>query len=117
MADQSTCHPLEYIPDLAITLIGIIFVIGVIVLREADSTIYQPMILGRPWLRSGKVKQHWDKEKDYIKIEHEEEIIKIRTRAVEDDTPSLARVCTLNWAEEEEETYLNYYPSLTSANL
>lgn len=33
--------------------------------------------------------------------------------AVEDDTPTLAGVCTLNWAKgfiEEEETYLKCYP-------
>lgn len=68
-----------------------------------------------------KAKQHWDKDKDNIKVEHKGEIVKIKTRAVEDGTPPLARVCTLNWEEgftkEEEETYLKFLVPITNVEM
>lgn len=66
MVDQSSCHPLGYIPSLPMLISGIRYFIDCVVLRERDSSNRQPMLLGRPWLTQAKVKHNGDEEKKYI---------------------------------------------------
>lgn len=55
------------------------------------------MLLGRPWLRQAKVKQNWDEQNDYIKIEKNGETYKIYIKALgEAPIAGGARVCMMN---------------------
>lgn len=67
----------------------------VVILCKEDSTYNQPMILKRPWLRAAWVKQNWDLDHEYIKVESRGEVFKIGTHLVLEGVTQL-KVCMMN---------------------
>jgi hypothetical protein len=60
MADISVLRPLGLINDLIIHVGGFLFHISLVVL-DLDSKGDYPLLLGRAWLRTARIKQDWPK--------------------------------------------------------
>ena len=60
MADISTVRPLGLIRHLDVIIRGYTFQISAVVL-QLDSVGANPLLLGRPWLKTANIKQNWNK--------------------------------------------------------
>ena len=60
MADTQSVRPIGLIRHLDFTLGGHMFTISVVVLGLEAHGAY-PMLLGRPWLCTANIKQHWQR--------------------------------------------------------
>ena len=61
MADQSCVKPLGILKQVLTTIGGIDFHIDYIVFKVTESISPYPILLGRPWLFNGRVKEDWGK--------------------------------------------------------
>ena len=61
MADQSRVKPLGILKQVLTTIGGIDFQIDYIVFKITESISSYPILLGRPWLFNGRVKEDWGK--------------------------------------------------------
>ena len=61
MADQSRVKPLGILKQVLTTIGGIDFRIDYIVFKVTESISSYPILLGRPWLFNGRVKEDWGK--------------------------------------------------------
>ena len=61
MADQSRVKPLGILKQVLTTIKGIDFRIDYIVFKVTESISSYPILLGRPWLFNGRVKEDWGK--------------------------------------------------------
>ena len=59
MADQRRLQPLGILKDQRITISGLHFIVNFVVLRMQAKEISYPMLLGRPWFKTAKVRQDW----------------------------------------------------------
>ena len=66
MADQSRVKPLDILKQVLTTIGGIDFQIDYIVFKVTESISSYPILLGRPWLFNGRVKEHWGKDMQKI---------------------------------------------------
>ena len=62
MADQSRVKPLGILKQVLTTIGGIDFQINYIVFKITESISPYPILLGRPWLFNGRVKEDWGKD-------------------------------------------------------
>ena len=60
MADTRSIRPIGLIRNLEFTLGGHAFTVSAVILRLEAPGSY-PFLLGRPWLRTANIKQHWQK--------------------------------------------------------
>jgi hypothetical protein len=58
MADDSSVQPVGIIPDLEMVVQGHVFTISVVIMDLPTKEAY-PLLLGRPWLRSARIKHDW----------------------------------------------------------
>jgi len=59
MADQKKVWPLGLIKNLKIDLVGYVCKISIIVLNMENGIEAYSMLLGRPWLKQGKMHHNW----------------------------------------------------------
>ena len=85
MADTRSVRPIGLIRHLDFTLGGHMFTISAVVLRLEAQGAY-PMLLGRPWLRTTNIKQHWQRNmisfrrgKTKVRIITEERVPAVKT--------------------------------------
>ena len=61
MADHSRVQPIGMLRKQIITIQGLQFSVNFVVLRMKENASAYSMLLGRPWFRTAKLKQDWEK--------------------------------------------------------
>ena len=118
MADQRRVRPLGIVRQEEINIEGCTFPVTFIVLRMEQMAGAYKMLLGRPWLRHGKIKQNW--QTDEITIRKGKKKIRISVKPTNRvrQTDRLLYAEGLNLLEgieeDEEERILRENPDLVS---
>jgi hypothetical protein len=74
MANGSSVRPIGMIPDLEMVVQGHTFTISVVIMDLPHQDAY-PILLGRPWLRSARMKHDWPRNvvakirRGYVNVE------------------------------------------------
>ncbi|MCO5591948.1 hypothetical protein L7F22_045941 [Adiantum nelumboides] len=103
MADQRRIQPLGIVRNTVIEIGGLKFKVNFVVLQLEESSQSYPMILGRPWLRAAKVKQHWGA--DYVVLRQGKKKVRMKMVASKVIPPNCRPLHaeTINMASELEE--------------
>ncbi|MCO5579663.1 hypothetical protein L7F22_033520 [Adiantum nelumboides] len=116
MADQRRIQPLGIVRNTVIEIGGLKFKVNFVVLQLEESSQSYPMILGRPWLRAAKVKQHWGA--DYVVLRQGKKKVRMKMVASKVIPPNCRPLHaeTINMAseleEDEEEEFLRVNSSV-----
>ncbi|MCO5557151.1 hypothetical protein L7F22_010709 [Adiantum nelumboides] len=116
MADQRRIQPLGIVRNRVIEIGGLKFKVNFVVLQLEESSQSYPMILGRPWLRAAKVKQHWGA--DYVVLRQGKKKVRMKMVASKVIPPNCRPLHaeTINMAselkEDEEEEFLRVNSSV-----
>ena len=62
MADQRRIQPLGILRNQKITILGLSFSVNFVVIKMNEGDSPYPLLLGRPWLKTARVKQDWGAE-------------------------------------------------------
>ena len=108
MMDGSSVKSEGMLQNLTIMIEGYSFEISVVVLKAPNPAPY-PFLVGRPWLRTAKIKQNW--EWNVMNFQRGGKKIKVRTTQSKAPASPLVLVCTESvnmlegFTEEEAEKY------------
>lgn len=116
MADQSRVQPMGMLRQQVVTVHGLQFQVNFVVLRMKDAGSAYKMLLGRPWFKTAKLKQDW--EKNEVILKKGKKTIRLpmgsKKELTKEHKPMMAQ--TINLAEEieddEEDSYLQANPTV-----
>lgn len=116
MADQRRLQPLGILKKQTMVVSGLPYYVNLVVLKMQRGEAAYPMLLGRPWFRTAKLKQDWGK--NYIKIRHGKKKVTLTMRSKvklkSSERPLWAQTISLATEVEdlEEEEYLKLNPTV-----
>lgn len=116
MADQRRLQPLGILKEQRITISGLHFKVNFVVLRMQAKEISYPMLLGRSWFKTAKVRQDWGENIVIIRQGRKKVQLPMAKQVKIDqkDRPLWAQGINLaaEVEEDEEEGYLQANPAI-----